>query len=169
MDVEARKTEAAALYQEIITRAICGTGEKSFRYVKRLSLPEGKTLTSVLGASLTRVTLPEVAEVTVPNRRPMQVPASGSFHVHVWYSYNGNDETAVMKETIRVTEMIPVALTSAVAADEVLARISVSGAPRCVEAVPEGANGVRVTIEFGLSAEVIGDTKICVRVYSRPE
>lgn len=169
MDVEARKSEAAALYQEIVTRAVCGTGEKSFRYVKKLGLPEGKTLTSVLGASLTKVTLPETPEVTVPNRRPMQVPVSGSFNVHVWYSYNGNDETAVMKETIRVTEMIPVTLTSSVAASEVLARVGVSAQPKCVEAAAEGNNAMRIAVEFGLSAEIIGETKICVRVYPKAE
>ncbi len=152
--------------REIITKAVCGFGDKSFQYTKLLRLPDDESLSYVLGTTITRVTLPEPKEMTLPVKDEVYVPVGGSFDINVWYSYNDRQDTAVLRDRIVVSEMLPVTMTSPLAGSEVKARLTLSRAVECsgVEAQDEGT--IKLTVTFGVQTEIIAETKVAVQVVS---
>ncbi|NPV70322.1 MAG: outer spore coat protein CotE [Firmicutes bacterium] len=150
--------------REIITKAVCGFGEKSFQYMKLLRLPENEVLTRVLGASITRVVLPEPKEMTLPTRGEMYVPVAGSFDINVWYAYNDHLDTAVLRDRVTVSEMLPTTITSTLAGDEVRARVALTRPPECTLAEAEDEGTIKVVVVFDVQAEIIAETKVAVQV-----
>ncbi len=150
--------------REIITKAVCGYGDKSFQYVKILKLPENEILSKVLGAAITRVSLPEPKEMTLPTKDDLYVPVGGSFDINVWYSYNDHLDTAVLRDRVTVSEMLPTTITSTLAGEEVRARVTLTRPPECVEAEAENDEAVRVAVAFNIQAEIIAETKVAVQV-----
>ncbi len=150
--------------REIITKAVCGVGEKSFHYPKVLRLPDDESLSKILGITITRVALPEPRELSLPVTDGIFVPVGGSFDINVWYSYNERLDTAVLRERTVVSELLPVAMTSALAGAEVKARLGLSRAPECVSAEAQGEGAIRVTVVFEVQAEVIAETRVAVQV-----
>ncbi len=150
--------------REIITKAVCGFGDKCFQYAKTLRLPDDESLSCILGTSITRVALPEPKEMVLPTRDDVRVPVGGSFDINVWYSYNNRADTAVLRDRITVSEYLPVTTTSILAGDEVKARLALVRGPECasVEAQDEGA--INLTLVFGVQAEIVAETNVAVQV-----
>ena len=156
-------------YTEIITKAVCGSGQKTFRLERVLSMPEGHTLESILGSVLTQVSRPEAA---IPQRSGADlamVPVAGRFEINVWYAHSGHRSTALARETVRYTEMVPVTEWSSVALGTLEASATMLRKPECVELGSTGDNRIRVAVEFTVQAEVIGETKVSVEVFDLKE
>jgi spore coat protein E len=150
--------------REIITKAVCGVGDKCFQYARVLRLPEDQSLSRILGTAITRVTLPEPREMILPTSDDLSVPVGGSFDINVWYSYNDRMDTAVLKDRVTVSELLPMTMSSPPAGNEVKARLALTQHPECTFVDPHGDGAVRVGVRFELRAEVIAETKVAVQV-----
>jgi len=152
--------------REIITKAVCGYAEKTFQYTRLVRLPPGVNVSKILGTTITNVSLPDVREASLSAQADLYVPVSGKFDIHVWYADEDNADTGIVKESIRVSEMLPAMLTSIPAGDEATARMYLTGSPKCVSAEVQDASTIKCVLEFSIRTEVIADTKLSVQVVS---
>lgn len=159
----------ATSFREIITKAICGTGKQNFRYTETLAIPSGRIPSSILGSSVTRLKLTEPLVTEISSDGQKKVRVSGTFDVNVWYSYNSDQVTDVAKETIKFTEVIPISEISESVLGPVDARAVLTKAPQCHKTIILDTNQLQVDIELGIYAEIIGETKVFVQVYSEAE
>jgi len=156
-------------FREIITKAICGTGKQNFRYTEYLTIPVGRIPSSILGSSVTRLKLTEplVTEITGDGKKNVRV--SGTFDINVWYAYNDDQATDVAKETVKFTEVIPITEITENIMGQVEARAVLVKPPQCHKSVITDTNRIRVDVELGIYAEIIGETKVFVYVYPDTE
>ncbi|GAB4265111.1 outer spore coat protein CotE [Thermincola ferriacetica] len=155
-------------YREIITKAVCGSGQQNFRYVEYLSVPAGRIPSSILGSSITRYRLTEPLKAEISPSGKKTVRVSGTFDINVWYSYNNDQATDVAKETVKFTEIIPIDDISEGIIGPMDARAILTKAPQCIRTLASGQNQIKVEIEMELYAEIIGETKVYVQVYPTP-
>jgi spore coat protein E len=155
-------------YREILTKAVCGYGVKAFRLERILTIPEGSVPGEVLGCLFTQVSEPEASPPERSGQNVVSVPISGRFDVNVWYSYNNRQGTALAKETVRYTEFIPITEWSSTALGSLEAKARAVQVPECSDVSIVSQNRVRVTVEFSVQAEVIGETKIAIEVFDAP-
>ncbi len=172
IDGKLEKEVVAAIkpaYREIITKAVCGSGKQDFTYTEYLQVPTGRVPSSILGSSVTRLKLTEplVTEITGDGKRNVRV--SGTFDINIWYSYNDDQATDVAKETVKFTEAIAISEISEGIVGPVDARAVLTKAPYCMKTVAADGNRLKVEVELGMYAEIIGETKVFVQVYDTSE
>lgn len=160
---------AECSFREIITKAICGTGKQNFRYTEVLTIPAGRVPSSILGSSVTRLKLTEPLVTEIASDEQKRVRVSGTFDVNVWYSYNNDQATDVAKDTIKFTEIIPINEISESILGQVEARAILTKAPQCQKTIILDNNQLQVDVELGIYAEIVGETKVFVQVYSEAE
>ena len=83
---------------------------------------------------------------------------NGSYDVNIWYSYDNDTKTAVIKETNKYSEVINMKRNSGMD-EEVIVRSLQQ--PSCVKAVIDG-DKINYTIEKVLGVELVGDIKVKV-------
>ena len=155
--------------REIITKAVCGTGKQDFHYTENLSIPVGRIPSSILGSSVTRLKLTEPLVTEITSHGTKNVRVSGTFDINVWYSYNDDQATDVAKDTVKFTEVIPISLISESILGQVDARAILIKAPQCHKTIISAMNQIQVDIELGIYAEIVGETKVYVQVYSETD
>ncbi|MGI6126374.1 MAG: outer spore coat protein CotE [Planifilum sp.] len=143
-------------YRQIITKAICGRGRKFSQSTHSIAPPEN--ISGILGAWIINHTYKasQVGET---------VEVTGSYDVNIWYSFDGNTQTDVAKETIRYVERVPLSYYDRNVREgttEVTA--AVTQPPNCIEAKIAGGV-VQVSVEKEFLVEMIGETKVCVACY----
>lgn len=158
-------TAAKPAYREIITKAVCGSGMRDFTYTEFLQVPTERAPSSILGSSVTRLKLTEplVTELTGDGKRNVRV--SGTFDINIWYSYNNDQATDVAKETVKFTEAIAITEISEGIVGPVNARAVLTKSPFCLKTIVADGNRLKVEVELGMYAEIIGETKVFVQVY----
>lgn len=87
-----------------------------------------------------------------------QITISGSYDVNIWYSYDNDTKTEVLKDTKNYTETINVQGVNSDAENEEVIIRSLSG-PSCSKAEIAG-NTINCTIDKTLGIELVGDTKV---------
>ena len=138
-----------ANFREIVTKAVIGKGKKQF--TDNLSLPVENRPTTVLGCWVINHNFSGSVSNGV-------VTINGSYDINIWYSYNNDSKTEVLKETKRYTETINVqGIDNDLSNQEVIIR-SLSG-PSCVKAEIDG-NNINCVVEKTLGIELVGDTKV---------
>ncbi|WP_066634975.1 outer spore coat protein CotE [Desulfolucanica intricata] len=152
-------------YREIITKAVCGTAKKNLVYTKFIKINEKHVPDKVLGTSINNFELLPVAAEPLSHKQT-GVSISGSFEVNIWYSYDSDRFTDLSRETVKFTEVIALEDFDGQSLNELDARAMLIKTPQCKAASLQNNNTVRVEIELGIYAEVVGETKIRVRVYS---
>jgi spore coat protein E len=162
-------TTVKPAYREIITKAVCGSGKQDFSYTEYLQVPAERVPSSILGSSVTRLKLTEplVTEITGDGKRNVRI--SGTFDINIWYSYNSDQATDVAKETVKFTEAIAITEISEGIVGPVDARAVLTKAPYCLKTVVADGNRLKVDVELGMYAEIIGETKVYVQVYETSE
>ncbi len=136
-------------YKEIVTKAVIGKGKKQF--VDNLSLQVTNNPTTILGCWI----INHQFNGQVVNG---SVTITGSYDVNIWYSYDNDTKTEVLKETNNYSETINVqGMDDNLANEEVIIR-SLSG-PSCLKAEIAG-NTINCTIDKVLGIELVGDTKV---------
>ncbi|PKM80340.1 MAG: hypothetical protein CVU89_14080 [Firmicutes bacterium HGW-Firmicutes-14] len=156
-------------FREIITKAVCGTGKNYFKYTEVLAIPVGRTPSSILGSSVTRLKLTEPLITETAGDGTKNVRVSGTFDINVWYAYNDDQATDVAKETVKFTEVIPISNVSENILGQVDARAVLIKSPQCHKTVITVNNQIQADIELGIYAEIVGETKVFVQVYSETE
>lgn len=92
------------------------------------------------------------------------IEVHGRFDINVWYSYNGNSETAVAKDTVPYVEHIALQdLDPHCFHDDLAVTVKMVQQPNCLDAtIVDGGAEIAVRVELELAVEVVGRTKIWV-------
>ena len=137
-----------ATFKEIVTKAVIGKGKKQF--TDNLSLQVTNNPNTILGCWVINHNF----SGTFSNGT---VTINGSYDINIWYSYDNDTKTEVLKDTKNYTETINVQENSDTENEEVIIR-SLSG-PSCSKAEING-NTINCTIDKTLGIELVGDTKV---------
>ncbi len=137
-----------ASFKEIVTKAVIGKGKKQF--TDNLSLQVTNSPNTILGCWVINHNF----SGTFSNGT---VTINGSYDINIWYSYDNDTKTEVLKNTKNYTETINVQENSDTENEEVIIR-SLSG-PSCSKAEING-NTINCTIDKTLGIELVGDTKV---------
>lgn len=154
-----KSTKLTGGLREIITRATCAKGQKRLRQVHTIvtsNRPE-----DVLGYRITAHSY-----VATPKRNAVEI--KGEYDIHLWYSYDDGTQTAVERRTVKYCEHLPVIDLEGqrLGVDETVT-LTVRRQPVVVGVlVKRGA--IEVEVELEVYAEIIGETKLWVRVYEPP-
>lgn len=147
--------------REIYTQAVCGKGSKysqttyTIRPANRPSTIGGCW---VMNHSCSAEMVGDFVEV------------HGRFDVNVWYSYNGNTETGVAKDTVSYVQQIPLReLDPYCSREDMQVAVKVLQQPNCLDAsIVDGGSEILVRVEKELAVEVMGKTKLFVLVSDPP-
>jgi len=137
-----------ASFKEIVTKAVIGKGKKQF--TDNLSLQVTNSPNTILGCWVINHNF----SGTFSNGT---VTINGSYDINIWYSYDNDTKTEVLKDTKNYAETINVQENSDTENEEVIIR-SLSG-PSCSKAEING-NTINCTIDKTLGIELVGDTKV---------
>lgn len=145
-------------FREIITKAVCGKGRKFTQATHTVS-PSHRP-SSILGCWIINH---EYDACKVGDC----VEVEGCYDINVWYSYNDNTKTEVVTETVSYKDIVRLSSKDENCLNddlEVIARVLQQ--PNCLEAtISPNGNKVVVQVEREFLAEIIGETKVCVKVY----
>lgn len=141
-------------YKEIVTKAVLGKGKKVFthaHYVNVNNVPN-----NVLGCWVINHKFNGVKEDS-------QVIVNGSYDINIWYSYDSDTKTDVVKETFSYKEKVNIREKDG--ADFTSASIIVRSLkdPACKEVNIDG-NKINYKVEEELGIELVGDTKVKILV-----
>ncbi|MGZ9584135.1 outer spore coat protein CotE [Paenibacillus marinisediminis] len=143
--------------REIITKAVCGKGRKFSVVTHTVTPPHNPT--SILGAWLINHQYEAV-------RAGDGIEVIGTYDINIWYSYSGNSQTDVAKETVSYAELVPLSYVDPkhrASTEEVSAEATQE--PNCVEAtISGGGSSVTIRVEREFVVEMTAETKVCVRV-----
>jgi spore coat protein E len=144
-------------YREIFAKAVVAKGRK-FTQSNHTIRPEHSP-TSILGCWI-------INHKYEAKKIGKTVEICGSYDINVWYSFSDNTRTEVVTERVSYTDVIKLKYRDPDCIDdqEIIARVLQQ--PNCCEAVisPNG-NKIIVHVEREFMVEVIGETKVCVKVY----
>ncbi|MCL1989601.1 MAG: outer spore coat protein CotE [Defluviitaleaceae bacterium] len=142
--------------REILTKAVIGKGNRNFELT--VMMPETTGLVQrVLGAVMTYHQMNAA-------RAGDLIEISGSYEVHVWYTYDDGKQTDIVRTTVDYKDRIE--LRNALRAhlldsDEIMVEESV--APYATDVRIESGI-IHVDVAFEVMAEVIGETKMRVAI-----
>lgn len=144
-------------YREIITKAVCGKGRK-FTQATHTIKPSFDPC-SILGCWI-------INHEYEASKKDDCVEVNGSYDINIWYSFSDNTKTEVVTERVSYCDVIPLTVKDDNCLNddlEVIARVLQQ--PNCLEAtISPNGNKVVVQVEREFLAEVIGETKVCVKV-----
>ncbi len=154
-------------YREIITKAVCGSAKKFFRYSQQFATVDGSEANQILGTSITQMRLKEPEIETGGDRIGVRV--NGIFEAHIWYAYNGGRSTDLLRQAIHFEEVIPITEYEGQILSITDAKATVIKPPQTQDAAVTREGKIKVDFELGVYVEVIGETKILVKVVSPEE
>ena len=154
-------------YREIITKAVCGTAKKFFRYSQQFPTIDGNIPTQILGTSVTQMKLKE-PEIEAEGSK-IGVRVSGIFESHIWYAFNGGKSTDLIRQAIHFEEVIPVNEYDGQILSITDAKATVIKPPQAQDTAITRDGSVKADFELGIYVEVIGETKVLVKVVSPEE
>lgn len=144
-------------YKEIITKAVVGKGRKFCQSTHTISPSQRPT--SILGCWI-------INHQYDARKSGNTVEVHGSFDINVWYSYSDNTRTEVVTDTVKYKDVIKLKYVDdnfLGDACDVIARVLQQ--PNCLEAtISPNGNRIVVQVEKEFIAEIIGETKVCVKV-----
>ncbi len=136
-------------FKEIVTKAVIGKGKKTF--TDNLSLQVENNPSTILGCWIINHNF----RGSMSNKT---VVISGSYDINIWYSYDNDTKTEVLKQTYNYEETINVqGVNDDTENEEVIIR-NLSG-PSCSKAEINN-NVINCTVDKTLGIELVGDTKV---------
>ena len=135
-------------YKEIVTKAVISKGKRLFTTTNSVSVSNPST---VLGCWVINHNF----SGTKSNNK---IIVNGSYDVNIWYSYDNDTKTAVIKEKNTYSETINMRRNSDMD-EEVIVRSLQQ--PSCVKAIIDG-DKINYTVEKVLGIELVGDVKVKV-------
>ena len=136
-------------FKEIVTKAIIGKGKKTF--TDNLSLQVENNPSTILGCWIINHNF----KGSMSNKT---VVISGSYDINIWYSYDNDTKTEVLKETYNYEENINVQGVNEMTENEEVIIRNLSG-PSCSKADINN-NVINCTVDKILGIELVGDTKV---------
>ena len=136
-------------YKEIVTKAVLSKGKRMFTTTNQVSVDDPST---VLGCWVINHTFSGV-------RDKDKIIIDGSYDVNIWYSYDHDTKTNVVKQTDRYHEVIHMREHEQETDEEVIVRSLKQ--PSCIK-TDLAENVITYTIEKELGIELVGDVKVKV-------
>ncbi|WP_404452698.1 outer spore coat protein CotE [Virgibacillus necropolis] len=145
-------------YREIITKAVCGKGR---RFVETThSVAASHKPSSILGCWV----INHLYNAKKKSKDTVEV--NGSYDINIWYSYNDNTKTEVVTERITYSDNIKLSVKDDHCINDdydVVAKVLQQ--PNCLECkITNQGNKIAVEIEREFLVQIIGDTKVYVKV-----
>lgn len=139
-------------FKEIVTKAIIGKCKK--KVISSYDIECDEKPNTILGCWVINHSFRGVNNLG-------KVNVSGSFDVNVWYSYDNDTKTDVLKETVPYTETVHIKNNSNVTNQEAIIRSLKQ--PNCIKVDIDG-NDIVYTIEKELGIELVGDEKVKIAI-----
>lgn len=138
-----------ANYKEIVTKAVISKGKKSFTSEHSL-IVENKPST-ILGCWVINHNFNGV-------KNGDTILINGSYDINIWYSYDNDTKTEVVKQTNTYEETVHMRqVETDTLSEEIIVRSLKQ--PNCVKIDIDG-NTIHYTIEKELGIELVGDIKV---------
>lgn len=138
-------------YREIVTKAVISKGKRLFTTTNTVSVNNPST---VLGCWV-------INHNFNGTKSSDKIVINGSYDVNIWYSYDNDTKTDVIRETKNYSEIINMRQRNSSDDEEVIVRSLRQ--PSCVKTNIEG-NNITYTIEKELGIELVGDVKVKVQI-----
>ena len=136
-------------FKEIVTKAVIGKAKKT--NTMHFSFTPDETVSTILGCWVINHNF----NGTFSNGT---VTINGSYDINIWYSYDNDTKTEVLKDTKNYTETINIQGVNIDTENEEVIIRSLNG-PSCSKAEING-NNINCTIDKTLGIELVGDTKV---------
>jgi len=140
-------------FREIVTKAVLGKGKKTF--VHQGSVNVKNIPSTVLGCWVINHNFNGVKQ----NDR---ISIAGSYDINIWYSYDNDTKTDVIKETHSYNEVVKMHDENNDYNDASIIVRSLSD-PKCIK-VDINNNNVDYQVEVLLGVELVGETKVKISV-----
>ena len=140
-----------ANYKEIVTKAVISKGKRLFSTDHSVEVNNPST---VLGCWVINHNF----NGTKSNNK---IVVTGSYDVNIWYSYDNDTKTDVIRETNTYEEVINMRDRKNVDGEEIIVRSLKQ--PNCVK-IDINGNKINYTIEKELGIELVGDIKVKVDI-----
>jgi len=137
-----------ANYREIVTKAVVSKGKKLFTTTNTVHVNNKPS--TILGCWV-------INHNFNGTRTNNKIVVNGSYDVNIWYSYDNDTKTEVLKETKNYNEVINMRDREEVTGEEIIVRSLKQ--PNCVKVDIDGDN-INYTIEKELGIELVGDIKV---------
>lgn len=137
-------------YKEIVTKAVISKGKRLFTTTSSVAATNPST---VLGCWV-------INHNFSGTKSNDKIVINGSYDVNIWYSYDNDTKTDVIRETKNYSEIINMRQRDNTDNEEVIVRSLKQ--PSCVKTNIDG-NSISYTIEKELGIELVGDVKVKVQ------
>lgn len=134
-------------YKEIVTKAVVSKGKKLFTSTNTVTVNNPST---ILGCWVINHNFNGV-------KSDNRIIIDGSYDVNIWYSFDNDTKTDVVKENIKYSEVINMRDRDNVSGEEIIVRSLKQ--PNCIKIDIDG-NNIIYTIEKELGIELVGDIKV---------
>ena len=138
-----------ANYREIVTKAVISKGKRLFTTSNSVTVNNPST---ILGCWV-------INHNFSGRRENNKIIIDGSYDVNIWYSYDNDSKTDVVKENKVYSEVINMRNSTDVEGEEIIVRSLKQ--PNCVKVDIEG-DKINYVIEKELGIELVGDVKMKV-------
>ena len=137
-------------YREIVTKAVIGKGKKTFTTTNKKTVDNKPS--TILGCWV-------INHQFKGDKQDNAVIINGSYDVNIWYSYDNDTKTEVLKDTNTYKEIVNIRAreNNTDIPEEIIVRSLKQ--PNCVKVDIDG-NDIVYTIEKELGIELVGDTKV---------
>lgn len=145
-----------ANYKEIVTKAVISKGKRLFVTTDRVAVENPST---VLGCWV-------INHNFKGSKSGNTILIDGSYDVNIWYSYDHDSKTNVLKKTNTYQEVVHMKEVEDVTGEEIIVRSLKQ--PNCVKIEIDGSEIV-YTIEKELGIELVGDVKVRIEANEEEE
>ncbi len=143
-----------ANYKEIVTKAVIGKGKKTFSTTNEKLMD--KKPSTILGCWVINHTFRG-------SRQNNSIVIDGTYDVNIWYSYDNDTKTDVLKETNTYQEIVNIRRREDSDTDNEEIIVRSLKQPSCVK-VDIDNNKIVYTIEKELGIELVGDLKVKIAI-----
>ena len=142
-----------ASFREIISKAVISKGKKTFS--QQDSLDVSNTPTTVLGCWVINHQFSGI-------KQNNQIIINGSYDINIWYSYDNDTKTDVIKSTHNYTETVKMKdIDTEYDNSSIIVRSLTD--PKCVDVKIDG-NTILYQVDLELGIELVGDVKVKIEV-----
>ena len=134
-------------YKEIVTKAVVSKGKKLFTTNHSVKVSNPST---ILGCWI-------INHNFSGTKNNNKIVINGNYDVNIWYSYDNDTKTDVIKESNNYTEVINMRDNGSIDGDEIIVRSLKQ--PNCINVDIVG-DSINYTVEKELGIELVGDIKV---------
>ena len=140
-----------ASYREIVTKAVIAKGKKLF--TSNHEVISTNKPSTILGVWVINHNFNGI-------KNNDEIRINGSYDVNVWYSYDNDTKTEVLKETNQYSEIVRMREREEADDEQIIVRSLKQ--PNCIKVDIDG-DSIKYTIEKELGVELVGDVKVKVQ------